>query len=1374
MRKVLLIVILLVYYQLSSAQNKIEVNYITDIQVSLNSKNEFKSNTAFKISQNGLAGKIRLLNHNNEIRNLYVELLEISGNHKSLVTRPYSWDINSEVQAWKEFEFPAAIPVFKDKTYIISISDRTDPYYSTSVIPISSRSYGNTGNPDKTNIEISGNDLLFRGLNSSSVLIYIYPELTAGIIGQPQAIIYNTSPSALTLDKAPTGGTGDYTYQWQSSADNINWTDINGANLKTYAPPVLLANTWYRLVASCGNFGSVYSNNVLIRVYPTLNSGIIVSDQIICNNSRPASLTQTLQPSGGTGTYTYQWQVSPDHITWTDISGATLTSFSPPVLNSNTWYRLNVTSGPSGTATSNNVLISVNPSIVAGTIGTAQTICYNANPAGLSQITAPSGGTGPGSFSYQWQSSLNGSVWTNISGANLSSYSPPVLTSNTWYRLNATSGTCGTVSSNQVLITVNPSLTAGTIRAAQTICYNTRPDGLSQITPPSGGVGPESYSYQWQNSINGSVWTNIPGANLISYFPPALTSNAWYRLNVTSGSCGTVSSNQVLITVNLSLTAATIGTEQTICYNASPDRLSQITEPSGGTGSYSFQWQSSPDGSVWTNISGANLSSYSSSALTVNTWFRLNITSGDCGNVSTNRILITVIPSLSGGTIGAAQTICFNTRPDGLYQITPPSGGTGNNSFQWQSSSDNSSWTNINNASQSDYSPPVLTRNTWFRRNATSGCTASSNSVRINMYPQVGSAQLHDDKTISENTSTTFNIGLSGGSSPYTVNYMVNGIPQQAVTNYVSGNNLSTGILTAGTYIYSLTSVRDLNGCNAQSLGTSITITVLGEQVTSLTNKALIVVNSASSSYSNYTNYIKPYLDNFGIPYDVCNVNTTSLPSFNDYAIIVFGHKDVYSSGYPITRLETAISAGVGLCSFDPHLFDYSSGFNSLITQRSASSNQINISNYSHYVTQYHAPDSFSPNNNVINLLRSWNVIQRSNLIGGIDLATLSSLSLLQVSNYGNGRIVKWSSYDWMFESILGPVYGMDDLIWRGIVWAARKPFVIQGMPPFITMRVDDSDGDGGGVIRNFEWVKICNEYGIIPWCGTFNNNIPKSYIPTLKSLIDNNLATASPHAFGNGFIYFNHDKLPSFDPAANARAARDFYVQNGLRISKYFVPHYYEVSSAALPVIRSMGGEFIGIHMLPDNFYNNPTPWINCAPFRINRYGMSDNGTPVYYSGYLELNGIEFFNCLTEIRDDGGYEWYPDNNVTTTVARGIRHLRRSLNSMVLASLFTHEHFFVPISSANWRDILGKITSAISGYNPEYKSMDYAVTYVRAKQNIRITNVTISLSDIEISYTGDNDLDTKCYLFTEQNGQITYRFVVLPRVNGSNRITTWR
>ena len=322
-------------------------------------------------------------------------------------------------------------------------------------------------------------------------------------------------------------------------------------------------------------------------------------------------------------------------------------------------------------------------------------------------------------------------------------------------------------------------------------------------------------------------------------------------------------------------------------------------------------------------------------------------------------------------------------------------------------------------------------------------------------------------------------------------------------------------------------------------------------------------------------------------------------------------------------------------------------------------------------------------------------------------------------------------------KNILGPVYGMDDLLWRGIVWASRKPFAIQGMPPLITMRVDDATGSDGGVTDNFNWVKICNEFRLIPWCGTFNDMISPEYIPTLKNLIDNNKATAFPHSFtwNNDFIYFNHNNLESFDAAENTRLARDFYVRNGLKLSNYLVPHYYEISSDALPEIKAMGGDFLGIHMLPDQlYYSEPQDlWLNCGPYRLNRNGIAERSGPVYYGGNVTLNGIEFFNCLTEIRDDGSYEWFPDNDVVSTVARGIRHLRRSLNSMVLSSLFTHEYYISPISTSNWREIISQVTTAISGYSPEYTSTDYAVRYIRARNNIKITDVVETNLNTEIS-----------------------------------------
>jgi hypothetical protein len=415
-------------------------------------------------------------------------------------------------------------------------------------------------------------------------LITVYPNLTAGAIGSAQTICYNTAPTGLTQTTAPGGGTGTYTYQWQSSTNNTAWTNISGATSATYSPGALTASTYFRRAVTSGSCGPVYSASILITVYPNLTAGAIGSAQTICYNTAPTGLTQTTAPTGGTGTYTYQWQSSTNNSSWTNISGATSTTYSPGALTANTYYRRAVTSGSCSTVYSASILITVYPNLTAGAIGSAQTICYNTAPAGLTQTTAPTGGTG--TYTYQWQSSTNNTAWTNISGATSTTYSPGTLTASTYFRRAVTSGSCGPVYSASILITVYPNLTAGAIGSAQTICYNTAPAGLTQTTAPAGGTG--SYTYQWQSSTDNSAWTNISGATSATYSPGALTASTYFRRNVTSGSCGTVSSASILITVNPLVTVNAIA-DKVGCVNTSIAATTFSSPTSGVT----FSWTNS-------------------------------------------------------------------------------------------------------------------------------------------------------------------------------------------------------------------------------------------------------------------------------------------------------------------------------------------------------------------------------------------------------------------------------------------------------------------------------------------------------------------------------------------------------------------------------------------------------------------------------------------------------------------------------------------------------------------------------------------------------------------------------------------------------------
>ncbi len=412
---------------------------------------------------------------------------------------------------------------------------------------------------------------------------------------------------------------------------------------------MLTVNTYYRRQVTSGSCGTVNSASILITVYGNLTAGTIGTVQTICYNTAPAPLTELAAPTGGPGGYTYQWQSSPDNATWTSIGGATAIGYAPPALTVNTYYRRQVTSGTCGTVNSGSILITVYGNLTAGTIGTAQSICYNTVPAALVQISPPSGGTG--AFTYQWQSSPDNAAWTSIGGATGAGYAPAALSSNTYYRRQVTSGSCGTVNSASILITVYGNLTSGTIGSNQSICYNTAPAALTELTPPSGGPG--GYSYQWQNSPDNSTWNNIGGATAVGYAPPALTTSTYYRRQVTSGTCGTVSSPSILVTVYGNLTPGSIGSNQSICYNTTPAAFTNTGSPTGGTG-LTYQWQNSPAGlGTWVNIPGATALTFTETALlTASTDYRRVTTSASgCGTVNSNIITVTVkqLPAITAG-----------------------------------------------------------------------------------------------------------------------------------------------------------------------------------------------------------------------------------------------------------------------------------------------------------------------------------------------------------------------------------------------------------------------------------------------------------------------------------------------------------------------------------------------------------------------------------------------------------------------------------------------------------------------------------------------------------------------------------------------------
>ncbi|UYZ59697.1 T9SS type B sorting domain-containing protein [Hymenobacter latericus] len=618
------------------------------------------------------------------------------------------------------------------------------------------------------------------------VTITVLPALTAGTIAADQTICAGATPAPLTSTTEASGGTGTIAYQWESSADGNSWTAIGGATGPTFAPAALNATTFFRRQASSGSCAPVASNVVTIRVAPALAAGSIAADQDICPGATPVPLTSTVAATGGTGSYTYQWQSSADGTAWTDIAGATAETFAPGPLTTTTYYRRQVRSGPCGPVETPAVIIRVLPPLAPGSIAADQTICAGTAPAPLTS-TAPASG-GSGTFTYQWQSSPNGSTWADIPGANAATLAPGALTATAYFRRISTN-TCGSVASNSVVINVLPALTAGSIAASQTLCFGATPAPLTSTAAASGGAG--TIAYQWESSADGTSWTALGGATAATFAPGPLSATTYFRRQATAGVCGPVPSNVIIITVLPALTAGSIGSPQTVCLGATPAPLTSTTPASGGTGSFAYQWQSSPDNSTWTDIAAATAETLTLGPLTATTYFRRLVTSGSCTAPASNSVIITVLPPLVAGGIAADQDVCAGTAPAPLTSTAPASGGTGTFAYQWESSADGTSWTAIGGATNETFAPGPLSATTFFRRRVTSGtgscATAFSNVVRVRVEPLVTPAvSLAQPPVQCPGTPLTFTaVATNAGAAP-TFRWFVNNAAVATGPTFVS------------------------------------------------------------------------------------------------------------------------------------------------------------------------------------------------------------------------------------------------------------------------------------------------------------------------------------------------------------------------------------------------------------------------------------------------------------------------------------------------------------------------------------------------------------------------------------------------------------
>src|SRR5690606_17906340 len=146
------------------------------------------------------------------------------------------------------------------------------------------------------------------------------------------------------------------TYQWQSSTDNSNYTNIPGATDATYDEPgPVYETTYYRrvvYVTTNGTTCQAVSGFVTVTVNHITDTPVISGEQSACNVGGVSALSIT-NNAVSNGTISYRWQVSTTGCsgTFTDVSPiATGNTYTPATLNTTSYYRVRVISTLNSTA----------------------------------------------------------------------------------------------------------------------------------------------------------------------------------------------------------------------------------------------------------------------------------------------------------------------------------------------------------------------------------------------------------------------------------------------------------------------------------------------------------------------------------------------------------------------------------------------------------------------------------------------------------------------------------------------------------------------------------------------------------------------------------------------------------------------------------------------------------------------------------------------------------------------------------------------------------------------------------------------------------------------------------------------------------------
>jgi hypothetical protein len=454
---------------------------------------------------------------------------------------------------------------------------------------------------------------------------------TAGSVSPAIASFCGGGSTNVTLSGA-SGGSG-ISYQWESSADGTTWSSISGATDVVYGTGSISATTYYRATTTCSVSGlsaTTSSTSVAVNTIPSVDP--ITGGSIVTTGS-----TLTLSSTTGGGV----WSSSSSSVATIGSATGVVTGVAP---GTSTISYAVTSGGCTGYATS--VITDMNAGTLALYIGNSGTSTSVLGISGETVGTLAAVGTSTatpcstGGLSGMTVNSVN--VTYNAAGPHVAFQILPT----TGNQLNVTGFSA---------ITRESSTGPTQARLAYSLDGGVTwiDDATDHAQSTGGSCGANSNSFSWTSGITVSGITSTTNGIIVAIYAyaPGASTGAFQVNRITiSGS----------ITPAGSCTGAAGGTAAaaTSAFCGSGNTTINITGGSAGSG-ISYQWQSSADGTTYTDISGETNASYVAPSLSATTYYQAVTTCAFGGSATSAPATVTINALPAAGTITGVPTYVY-------------------------------------------------------------------------------------------------------------------------------------------------------------------------------------------------------------------------------------------------------------------------------------------------------------------------------------------------------------------------------------------------------------------------------------------------------------------------------------------------------------------------------------------------------------------------------------------------------------------------------------------------------------------------------------------------------------------------------------------